>query len=60
MRPDLFVLRLIERIGLRKQHLFNTRSESLERFVNIAKFADLAAAWAGRRPDAPRATSPTT
>ncbi|MGH2979258.1 MAG: ATP-dependent helicase [Solirubrobacterales bacterium] len=50
MRPDLFVLRLIERIGLRKQHLFNARSESLERLVNIAKFADLAAAWAGRRP----------
>ena len=35
---------------LRKQHLFNTCSESLERLVNIAKFADLAAAWAGRRP----------
>ena len=50
MRPDLFVLRLIERIGLRKQHLFSARSESLERLVNIAKFADLAAAWAGRRP----------
>ena len=49
MRPDLFVHRLIERIGLRKQHLFNARSESLERLVNIAKFADLAAAWAARR-----------
>ncbi len=50
MRPDLFVHRLIERIGLRKQHLFNTSSESLERLVNIAKFADLAAAWVRRRP----------
>ena len=50
MRPDRFVLRLIERIGLRKQHLFNARSESLERLVNIAKFADLAAAWARPRP----------
>ena len=50
MRPDLFVHRLIERIGLRKQHLFNTSSESLERLVNIAKFADLAAAWVRHRP----------
>jgi DNA helicase-2/ATP-dependent DNA helicase PcrA len=50
MRPDLFVHRLIERIGLRKQHLFSARSESLERLVNIAKFADLAAAWVRRRP----------
>ena len=50
MRPDLFVHRLIERIGLRKQHLFNTSSESLERLVNIAKFADLAAAWVRRAP----------
>jgi DNA helicase-2/ATP-dependent DNA helicase PcrA len=39
-----------ERIGLRKQHLFNTSSESLERLVNIAKFADLAAGWVRRRP----------
>ena len=61
MRPDLFVHRLIERIGLRKQHLFSARSESLERLVNIAKFADLAAAWVRRRagPHA-RATSPST
>jgi DNA helicase-2/ATP-dependent DNA helicase PcrA len=50
MRPDLFVHRLIERIGLRKQHLFNTSSESLERLVNIAKFADLAADWVRHRP----------
>jgi len=50
MRPDLFVHRLIERIGMRKQHLFSARSESLERLVNIAKFADLAAAWVSRRP----------
>ena len=50
MRPDLFVHRLIERIGLRKQHLFSDRTESLERLVNIAKFADLAAAWVRREP----------
>jgi DNA helicase II / ATP-dependent DNA helicase PcrA len=50
MRPDLFVHRLIERIGLRKQHLFSASTESLERLVNIAKFADLAAAWVRREP----------
>ena len=50
MRPDLFVHRLIERIGLRKQYLFSASTESLERLVNIAKFADLAAAWVRREP----------
>jgi DNA helicase-2/ATP-dependent DNA helicase PcrA len=50
MRPDLFVHRLIERIGLRKQYLFSDTTESLERLVNIAKFADLAAAWVRREP----------
>ena len=50
MRPDLFVHRLIERVGLRKQYLFSDRTESLERLVNIAKFADLAAAWVRREP----------
>jgi DNA helicase-2/ATP-dependent DNA helicase PcrA len=50
MRPDLFVHRLIERIGLRKQYLFSASTESLERLVNIAKFAELAAAWVRREP----------
>ena len=50
MRPDLFVHRLIERVGLRKQYLFSDRTESLERLVNIAKFAELAAAWVRREP----------
>jgi DNA helicase-2/ATP-dependent DNA helicase PcrA len=50
MRPDLFVHRLIERTGMRKQHLFSSRTESLERLVNIAKFADMAAAWVRREP----------
>ena len=50
MRPDLFIHRLIERIGLRKQYLFSASTESLERLVNIAKFAELAAAWVRREP----------
>jgi DNA helicase-2/ATP-dependent DNA helicase PcrA len=50
MRPDLFVHRLIERIGLRKQYLFSATTESLERLVNIAKFGELAAAWVRREP----------
>ncbi len=50
MRPDLFVHRLIERIGLRKQYLFSASTESIERLVNIAKFAELAAAWVRREP----------
>jgi superfamily I DNA/RNA helicase/CRISPR/Cas system-associated exonuclease Cas4 (RecB family) len=50
MRPDLFVHRLVERIGLRKQHLFSASTESLERLVNIAKFCELAASWVRREP----------
>ena len=38
--PDMFVDRLIERIGLRKQQLFAGDRESLERLMNIAKFAE--------------------
>jgi DNA helicase II / ATP-dependent DNA helicase PcrA len=50
MRPDLFVHRLIERVGLRKQHLFSASTESLERLVNIAKFSELASSWVRREP----------
>jgi DNA helicase-2/ATP-dependent DNA helicase PcrA len=50
MRPDPFVHRLTERIGLRKQQLFVGERESLERLMNIAKFAELASTWARRRP----------
>ncbi len=50
MRADLFVHRLIERVGLRKQYLFSSSTESLERLVNIAKFADVAAGWVRQEP----------
>jgi DNA helicase II / ATP-dependent DNA helicase PcrA len=48
MRPDMFVDRLIDRIGLRKQQLFSGDRESLERLMNIAKFAGLATTWLRR------------
>jgi superfamily I DNA/RNA helicase/CRISPR/Cas system-associated exonuclease Cas4 (RecB family) len=50
MRPDMFVDRLIERIGLRKQQLFTGERRSLERLMNIAKFAGVASTWLRRKP----------
>jgi DNA helicase-2/ATP-dependent DNA helicase PcrA len=49
MRPDVFVQRLVERLGLQKQQLFVAERESLERLMNIAKFVDLASAWARQK-----------
>jgi DNA helicase-2/ATP-dependent DNA helicase PcrA len=49
-RPDAFVQRLIERLGLRRQQLFTADRESLERLLNIAKFSDLASTWLRRQP----------
>ncbi|HEV2075478.1 MAG TPA: ATP-dependent helicase, partial [Thermoleophilaceae bacterium] len=51
MRPDAFVHRLVERIGLRRQQLFAAQTETAERLVNIAKLSDLAAAYMRRAPD---------
>ena len=52
MRPDLFVHRLIERIGLRRQQLFATQADTVERLVNIAKLGELAASYMRREPQA--------
>ncbi len=52
MRPDAFVHRLIERIGLRRQQAFAAQADTVERLVNIAKIGELAAAYARRQPDA--------
>ncbi len=49
-RPDLFVHRLIDRIGLRRQHLFTARADVVERLVNLAKLGELAASHARRAP----------
>ncbi len=51
-RPDLYVHRLIERLGLRRQLLFAASVEVVERLLNLAKFAELAAAYVRRSPQA--------
>jgi DNA helicase II / ATP-dependent DNA helicase PcrA len=49
-RADVFVRRLIERIGLRRHRLFAASPETAERLVNLSRLADIAAAWSRRRP----------
>jgi DNA helicase-2/ATP-dependent DNA helicase PcrA len=51
-RPDLYVHRLVERLGLRRQLLFAASTEVVERLQNLAKFAELAAAYVQRAPQA--------
>jgi DNA helicase-2/ATP-dependent DNA helicase PcrA len=51
-RADLFVYRLIERLGLRRHQLFSARSDVAERLVNLAKLGDLAALHARAVPGA--------
>ena len=51
-RPDQFVLRLIERIGLRRQQVFATHADTVERLRNIAKLSELATAFMRREPQA--------
>jgi DNA helicase II / ATP-dependent DNA helicase PcrA len=50
--PDAFVLRLIERIGLRRQQVFATHADTVERLRNIAKLSELATAYMRREPHA--------
>ncbi len=51
-RPDLYVHRLIERLGLRRQQLFAAQSDVVERLRALAGFGELAAAYVGRAPQA--------
>ena len=51
-RPDLFVHRLIERLGMRRQQLFAAQADVVERLVNLARFGELAAAFTRRAPQA--------
>ena len=51
-RPDAFVLRLIERIGLRRQQVLATHADTVERLRNIAKLSELATAYMRREPHA--------
>ena len=52
MRPDLFVHRLIERLGLRRQQLFTAQAEVVERLRGLARFGELATAFVQRQPQA--------
>jgi len=51
-RPDLFVHRLIERLGLRRQQLYAAHTDVVERLRNLAKLTELAAAHGRRAPQA--------
>jgi DNA helicase-2/ATP-dependent DNA helicase PcrA len=51
-RADVFVRRLIERIGLRRQQLFAAHPETAQRLVNLSRLGELAASWARREPRA--------
>ena len=49
-RADVFVRRLIERVGLRRQRLFAAEPEVAERLLGLSRLAELAATWARREP----------
>ena len=51
-RPDLYVHRLIDRLGLRRHQLFAAHADVVERLRALARFGELAAAYARRAPQA--------
>jgi DNA helicase-2/ATP-dependent DNA helicase PcrA len=51
-RPDLFVHRLIERLGLRRQQLFAANADVVERLRNLARLGELAGDYVRRSPQA--------
>ncbi len=51
-RPDLFVHRLVERLGLRRQGLFAAQADVVERLRHLARLGDLAADHVRRAPQA--------
>jgi DNA helicase-2/ATP-dependent DNA helicase PcrA len=52
LRADVFVRRLIERIGLRRHRLFAAHPETAERLVSLSRLAQIATAWTRREPRA--------
>ncbi|UJA21567.1 ATP-dependent helicase [Thermoleophilia bacterium SCSIO 60948] len=50
MRADVFVRRLIERVGVRRHRLFAASPEAAERLVNLSGLAEMAAEWMRREP----------
>jgi DNA helicase-2/ATP-dependent DNA helicase PcrA len=51
-RPDLYVHRLIDRLGLRRHQLFAAQADVVERLRALGAFAELASAYARRSPQA--------
>ena len=51
-RPDLYVHRLIDRLGLRRQQLFAAQADVVERLRALARFGELASAHVRRNPQA--------
>ncbi|MDX6679125.1 MAG: ATP-dependent helicase UvrD/PcrA, partial [Solirubrobacteraceae bacterium] len=51
-RPDLYVHRLIERLGLRRQQVFSAQADVVERLVHLARLGELASSYARRAPHA--------
>ena len=51
-RPDLFVHRLVERLGLRRQQLFAASAGVVDRLRSLARLGELAAAFVRRSPQA--------
>ena len=51
-RPDLYVHRLIDRLGLRRQQLFAAQADVVERLRALAGFGELASAFVRRSPQA--------
>jgi DNA helicase-2/ATP-dependent DNA helicase PcrA len=49
-RADVFVRRLVENVGLRRQRLFAAQPEVAERLLGLSRLAELATAWARREP----------
>jgi DNA helicase II / ATP-dependent DNA helicase PcrA len=50
MRADVFVRRLIERIGFRRHRLFAAHPEAAERLRSLSRLGKLAADWTRREP----------
>jgi DNA helicase-2/ATP-dependent DNA helicase PcrA len=51
-RPDLYVHRLIDRLGLRSKQLFAAQADVVDRLRALARFGELAAAYLRRSPQA--------
>jgi len=51
-RPDVYVHRLIDRLGVRRQQLFAASPDVVERLRALAAFGELAAAFGRRSPQA--------